>query len=78
MTCPDPRADNARHDLCKLLVVATVAVRCGATNSAEMAAFGRAKEHVFRGYVKLRHAIPSHDNDPTKFRMIDQGIGRTP
>ena len=39
---PDPRADNARHDLCELLVVAFVAVVCGATSCAEMAAFGRA------------------------------------
>jgi hypothetical protein len=36
---PDPRADNARHDLCELLVVGFVAVLCGATNCAEMAAF---------------------------------------
>lgn len=68
---PDPRADNARHDLCELLVVAFVAVLCGATNCAEMAAFGRAKEHVFRGFLKLRHAIPSHDTFSTVFRMID-------
>jgi len=40
---PDPRADNARHDLCELLVVAFVAVLCGATNCAELTAFGRAK-----------------------------------
>ena len=44
----DPRADNARHDLGELLVVGVVAVLCGATNCAEMAAFGRAKEQVFR------------------------------
>lgn len=68
---PDPRADNARHDLCELLVVGFVAVLCGATNCAEMAAFGRAKEHVFRGFLKLKHAIPSHDTFSTVFRMID-------
>lgn len=68
---PDPRADNARHDLCELLVVAFVAVLCGATNCAEMAAFGRAKEHVFRDFLKLKHAIPSHDTFSSVFRMID-------
>ena len=31
---PDPRADNARHDLGELLVVAFVAVLCGATSCA--------------------------------------------
>ncbi len=67
---PDPRADNARHDLCELLVVGFVAVLCFATNCAEMAAFGRAKEHVFRGFLKLRHAIPSHDTNPTVFKPV--------
>jgi hypothetical protein len=68
---PDPRADNARHDLCELLVLGFVAVLCGATSCAEMADFGRAKEHVFRGFLKLKHAIPSHDTFSTVFRMID-------
>ena len=51
---PDPRADIARHDFCELLVVGFDAVLCGATNCAEMAAFGRAKEHVFGSLLKLR------------------------
>ena len=68
---PDPRADNARHDLCELLVVGFVAVLCGATSCADMADFGRAKEPVFRGFLKLKHAIPSHDTFSTVFRMID-------
>ena len=68
---PDPRASNTRHDLCELLVVGFVAVLCGATSCAEMAAFGRAKEHVFRDFLKLRHSIPSHDTFSTVFRMID-------
>ncbi len=68
---PDPRADNARHDLCELLVVAFVAVLCGATSCAEMATFGRAKEHVFRDFLKLKHAIPSHDTFSSVFRMVD-------
>ena len=68
---PDPRADNARHDLCELLVVAFVAVLCGATSCAQMADFGRAKEHVFRGFLKLKHAIASHDTFSSVFGMID-------
>ncbi len=68
---PDPRADNARHDLCELLVVGFVAVLCGATSCAGMADFGRAKQYVFRGFLKLRHAIPAHDTFSTVFRMID-------
>jgi len=68
---PDPRADNARHVLCELLVVGFVTLLCGATRCAGIADFGRAKEHVFRGFLELRHAIPSYDTDPTVFRMID-------
>jgi len=68
---PDPRANNARHDLGELLVIAFVSVLCGATSCAEMAAFGRAKENVFRGFLKLKHAVPSHDTFSEVFRMID-------
>ena len=68
---PDPRAGNTRHDLGELLVIAFVSVLCGATSCAEMAAFGRAKEGVFRGFLKLRHAVPSHDTVSAVFRMID-------
>jgi len=68
---PDPRADNARHDLGELLVIAFVSVLCGVNSCAEMAAFGRAKEHVFRDFLKLKHAIPSHDTFSKVFHVID-------
>ena len=68
---PDPRADIARHEFCGLLVVGFAAGLCGAVNCAGMAGFGRAKAHVFRGFLKLKHAIPSHDTFSTVFRMID-------
>ena len=53
-TVPDPRASNARHDLGELLVIAFVSVLCGSTSCAEMAAFGRAKERLFRDFLKLK------------------------
>lgn len=68
---PDPRADNARHDLGELLVIAFVSVLCGVNSCAEMAAFGRAKVHVFRDFLKLKHAIPSHDTFSKIFHVID-------
>lgn len=68
---PDPRADNARHDLGELLVIAFVAVLCGATTCAGMATFGRAKESLFRGFLNLKHAIPSHDTFSAVLRMLD-------
>jgi hypothetical protein len=68
---PDPRASNARHDLGELIVVAFVSVLCGSASCAEMAAFGRAKKRLFRDFLKLKHAIPSHDTFSEIFRMID-------
>lgn len=68
---PDPRAENTRHDLGELLVIAFVSVLCGATSCAEMAAFGRAKDSVFRCFLKLKHDVPSHDTFSAVFRMID-------
>ena len=68
---PDPRAENARHELGELLVIAFVSVLCGATSCAEMSAFGRAKESIFRDFLKRKHAIPSHDTFSTVFQMID-------
>ena len=70
-TVPDPRASNTRHDLGELLVIAFVAVLCGSASCAEMAAFGRAKESLFRGFLKLKYAIPSHDTFSQVFKMVD-------
>ncbi|MFT5616423.1 MAG: hypothetical protein ACI8Q6_003725, partial [Granulosicoccus sp.] len=36
-----------------------------------MSAFGRSKEHVFKGFLNLMYSIPSHDTFSTVFRMID-------
>ena len=44
---------------------------CGATNRAEMAAFGRSKERIFKDFLNLKHSIPSHDTFSTVLRMID-------
>jgi hypothetical protein len=63
---PDPRASNARHDLGELLVSAFVSALCGSSSCAEMAAFDRAKEGLFRDVLRLRHEIPSHDRLATR------------
>src|SRR6056297_318195 len=68
---PDPRASNVWHDLGELLVIAFVSVLCGSNSCAEMAAFGRAKEHLFKDFLKLKHAISSHHPFTDVFRMID-------
>ena len=68
---PDPRAENVRHDLVEILIVAFVAVLCGAQGCSEMAEFGRAKLKFFKRFLKLRHGIPSHDTFSTVLRMLD-------
>lgn len=68
---PDPRAENVRHDLGEVLIIAFVAVLCGAQGCAEMAQFGRVKLEFFRRFLKLKHGIPSHDTFSCLFRMID-------
>src|SRR5919198_503403 len=67
----DPRADNARHDLVELLVIALAAVLCGAESCADMADFGQAKEGLLRLFLRLEHGIPSHDTFSRVFRLLD-------
>ena len=47
---PDPRAENVRHNLAELLIIAFVAVLCGAQGCAEMAEFGRMKLEFFKRF----------------------------
>ena len=68
---PDPRADNTRHDLVDVLVIALAAVLCGADNCADMAEFGCAKEGLLRQFLRLEHGIPSHDTFSRIFRLLD-------
>src|SRR5438067_12300465 len=68
---PDPRADNARHDLVDVLVIALAAVLCGADNCADMAEFGCAKEGMLRQFLRLEHGIPRQDTFSRIFRLLD-------
>jgi predicted transposase YbfD/YdcC len=67
----DPRADNARHDLLELLVIALAAVLCGAETCSDMADFGEAKEGLLRLFLRLEHGIPSHDTFSRVFRLLE-------
>lgn len=68
---PDPRAENTRHALAEVLIIAFLAVLCGAQHCSEMAAFGRAKLRFLKRFLKLKHGIPSHDTFSTVLRMLD-------
>jgi predicted transposase YbfD/YdcC len=67
----DPRADNARHPLHELLLVAFCAVLCGAEDYSDMEEFGHAKQDYFRQFLRLPHGIPSHDTFARLFRLLD-------
>ena len=70
----DPRADNASHDLCEILFIALAAVLCGAEGPSDMARFGRSKELLLRGILRLEHGIPSHDTFSRVFRLLEPGM----
>src|ERR1043165_1663351 len=70
-TLADPRAENARHDLLEILVIALAAVLCGATSCAEMEEFGLSKEGFLRLVLRFEHGIPSHDTFSRVFRLLN-------
>ena len=68
---PDPRADNALHDLTEILFIALMATLCGATSCTDMALFGRMKGYLWKDVLVLEHGLPSHDTFSRVFRMLD-------
>jgi predicted transposase YbfD/YdcC len=68
---PDPRADNARHELLDVLFIALAAVLCGAESCADMADFGQSKERLLQLVLRLEHGIPSHDTFSRVFRLLE-------
>jgi predicted transposase YbfD/YdcC len=68
---PDPRAENALHDLTEILFIALMATLCGATSCTDMALFARMKGYLWRDVLVLEHGLPSHDTFSRVFRMLD-------
>lgn len=68
---PDPRAQNALHDLTELLFIALLATLCGATSCTDMALFARTKAYLLEPILGLEHGLPSHDTFSRVFRMLD-------
>jgi predicted transposase YbfD/YdcC len=68
---PDPRADNALHDLTELLFIALLATLCGAQTCCDIALFAKTKEGLLRTVLVLAHGVPSHDTFSRVFRMLD-------
>ncbi len=67
----DPRDwRGRRHLLSDIVVIAILAVICGADHWTEMEEFGHAKEKWLRTFLKLPNGIPSHDTFGEVFAAI--------
>lgn len=68
----DPRLERSRlHKLIDILVIAICAVICGADTWEDVAAFGKAKQAWFEGFLELPNGIPSHDTFNRVFNRLD-------
>jgi predicted transposase YbfD/YdcC len=68
----DPRLSNAtRHDLHEMLMISLLSVLCGGDGCHDMSLFGRSKERFLRGFMALKHGIPSHDAFCELFNALD-------
>ncbi len=71
---PDPRKTDhgmVRHELLDIVIIAILAVICGADSWVEIAAFGREKEKWLKQFLKLPNGIPSHDTFGRIFSLLD-------
>ncbi len=68
---PDPRIDRCKtHQLNDIIVIAILAVICGAEHFTEMEAFGEATEDWLKTFLKLENGVPSHDTFARVFALI--------
>lgn len=68
----DPRIDRTRaHPLVNILVIALLAVLCGADSFAAIERFGRAKKEFLADFLDLESGIPSHDTFGRVFASLD-------
>jgi predicted transposase YbfD/YdcC len=69
---PDPRVDRCKaHTLHDVLMIAILAMLCGAETFVDFEDFGKAKEDWLRGFLQLPNGIPSHDTFGRVFCAMD-------
>lgn len=68
----DPRLDRTKaHSLHDVLLIAILAMLCGAESFVDFENFGKAKEQWLRGFLALPNGIASHDTFGRVFAAID-------
>jgi predicted transposase YbfD/YdcC len=71
----DPRANNIRHDLWEIVVIALAATLAGAKTCTEFEFFGHGRLELLRRFLELPYGIPSHDTFSNVLRGLDpQGL----
>lgn len=68
---PDPRGRNKIHKLDDMIVIAVMAVICGADGWTEVALFGKSKRKWLATFLELPDGIPSHDTFDRVFSLLD-------
>jgi predicted transposase YbfD/YdcC len=69
---PDPRVERTRaHPLENILVIALLAVLCGADTFVSIESFGRSKKDFLSTFLNLENGIPSHDTFGRVFAALD-------
>jgi predicted transposase YbfD/YdcC len=68
---PDPRDCNTVHQLSDMLVIAVLAVICGADGWVDVEFFGKAKHRWLATFLDLPGGIPSHDTFGRLFARLD-------
>ena len=59
---PDPRKRiDIEHKLMDIIIIAIIAVMCGANGFNEIEIFGKSKKKWFKKFLELSNGIPSHD-----------------
>lgn len=68
----DPRIDRTkRHKLIEILIIAILAVICGADSWVDVEMFGNSKIEWLKTFLELPNGIPSHDTFGRVFALIN-------
>jgi predicted transposase YbfD/YdcC len=68
---PDPRGRNRIHGLGDMIVMAVMAVVCGADGWAEVEQFAQAKREWLAKFLGLPGGVPAHDTFGRVFALLD-------